>query len=128
KGDGEAVVVKGNRLAIGDGVRNLVENAVAHSPPSSEVTVSTSANCTISVADHGPGIAADQRKHIFERFWRGSGKGGSGAGLGLAIVGEIMKAHQGGVSVDDNPSGGIIFTLHFGYPMSQQKKKTPAGA
>ncbi len=91
--DAEPVVVKGNRYAIGDAVRNLVENAVAHSPPSSEVTVSTSANGTINVADHGPGIAADERKHIFERFWRGSGKGGSGAGLGLAIVMEIMKAH-----------------------------------
>jgi len=124
----EPVVVKGNRYAIGDTVRNLIENAVAHAPPSSEVTVSTSANGTVSVADRGPGIAAEQRKHIFERFWRGSGKGGSGAGLGLAIVTEIMKAHQGSVSVDDNPGGGIIFTLRFGYPMSQQKKKSPAGA
>src|SRR6266478_10044880 len=124
----EPVVVKGNRYAIGDTVRNLIENAVAHAPPSSEVTVSTSANGTVSVADRGPGIAAEQRKHIFERFWRGSGKGGSGAGLGLAIVTEIMKAHQGSVSIDDNPGGGAIFTLYFGHPMSQQKKKSPAGA
>src|SRR5262249_22924561 len=85
----ETVVVKGNRYAIGDAVRNLVENAIAHAPPSSEVMVSTSANGTISVADRGLGIAAEERKHIFERFWRGSGKGGSGAGLGLAIVAEI---------------------------------------
>jgi len=126
--DAEPVVVRGNRHAIGDALRNLVENAVAHAPPSSEVTVSTSAKGTISVADRGPGIAAEQRKHIFERFWRGSGKGGSGAGLGLAIVMEIMKAHQGTVNIDDNPGGGIIFTLRFGYPMSQQKKKSPAGA
>jgi signal transduction histidine kinase len=124
----EPVVVKGNRYAIGDAVRNLVENAVAHAPPSSEVTVSTSANGTVSVADRGPGIAAEQRKHIFERFWRGSGKGGSGAGLGLAIVMEIMKAHQGSISIDDNPGGGVVFTLRFGRPISQQKKKSPAGA
>jgi signal transduction histidine kinase len=126
--DAEPIVVRGNRYAIGDAVRNLVENAVAHAPPSSEVTVSTSADGTISVADRGPGIAADQRKHIFERFWRGSGKGGSGAGLGLAIVMEIMKAHQGSVSIDDNPGGGAILTLRFGYPISQQKKKSPVGA
>ncbi len=124
----EPVVVKGNRYAIGDAIRNLVENAVAHAPPSTEVTVSTSANGTISVADRGPGIAAEHRKHIFERFWRGTGKEGSGAGLGLAIVMEIMKAHQGSVSVDDNPGGGVIFTLRFGHPISQQKKKSPAGA
>src|SRR5262252_9352375 len=121
----EPVVVKGNRYAIGDAVRNLAENAVAHAPPSSEVTVGTSASGTISVADRGPGIAADQRKHIFERFWRGSGKGGSGAGLGLAIVGEIMKAHHGSVSVDDNPGGGIIFTLRFGHLTSRRNKTGP---
>ena len=126
--DDQPVVVRGNRYAIGDAVRNLVENAVAHAPPSSEVTVSISANGTISVADHGPGIAADQRKHIFERFWRGSGKGGSGAGLGLAIVMEIMKAHQGSVNIDDSPCGGAIFTLRFSDLISQQKKKSPAGA
>ncbi len=126
--DAEPVMVKGNCYAISDAIRNLVENAVAHAPPSSEVTVSTSANGTISVADHGPGIAAEQRKHIFERFWRASGKGGSGAGLGLAIVMEIMKAHQGSVSIDDNPSGGVILTLRFGHLISQQKKKSPAGA
>src|SRR5215813_11394889 len=125
--DAEPVVVRGNRHAIGDALRNLVENAVAHAPPSSEVTVGTSAKGTISVADRGPGIAAEQRKHIFERFWRGSGKGGSGAGLGLAIVMEIMKAHQGTVNIDDNPGGGIIFTLRFSH-LSQQKKKSPARA
>jgi signal transduction histidine kinase len=109
----EPVVVRGNRYAIGDAIRNLVENAVAHAPPATEVTVSTSADGTVSVADHGPGIAAEYREHIFERFWRG-GKGGSGAGLGLAIVTEIMKAHQGSVSVDDNPGGGAVLTLRFG--------------
>jgi signal transduction histidine kinase len=124
----EPVVVKGNRYAIGDAVRNLIENAVAHAPPSSEVTVCTSANGTIGVADHGPGIAPEQRKHIFERFWRASNKEGAGAGLGLAIVMEIMKAHQGSISIDDNPGGGIIFTLRFGDLVSQEKKKSPAGA
>jgi signal transduction histidine kinase len=114
----EPVVVRGNRYAIGDAIRNLVENAVAHAPPSTEVTVSTSADGTVSVADCGPGIAAEHRKHIFERFWRGSGKGGTGAGLGLAITVEIMKAHQGSVGVDDNPGGGAIFTLGFGHLIS----------
>jgi signal transduction histidine kinase len=124
--DTEPVVVKGNRYAIGDAIRNLLENAVAHAPPSSEVTVSTSASGTVSVADHGAGIPAEQRKHIFERFWRGGGKEGSGAGLGLAIVMEIMKAHQGSVSAGDNPGGGIIFTLRFGHLMNQQNKKSLA--
>jgi two-component system, OmpR family, sensor histidine kinase TctE len=119
--DAEPVVVRGNRYAIGDAIRNLVENAVAHAPPSTEVAVSTSADGTVSVADHGPGIATEYRKHIFERFWRG-GKGGAGAGLGLAIVMEIMKAHQGSVSLDDNAGGGTIFTLRFGQLANERNK------
>jgi signal transduction histidine kinase len=107
------VTVKGNRYAIGDAIRNLVENAVAHSPPAGEVTVATDANASVSVADHGPGIPSEHRKHIFERFWRGTGTGSPGAGLGLAIVAEIMKAHHGTVAFDDNPGGGMIFTLRF---------------
>lgn len=122
----EPVMVTGNRYAIGDAIRNLVENAVAHAPPATEVTVSTSVDGSVSVADCGPGIAAECRKHVFERFWRGSGKGGSGAGLGLAIVMEIMKAHQGSVSIHDNPGGGAVFTLRFGRLASPQNKKGPA--
>lgn len=122
----EPVLVMGNRYAIGDAIRNLVENAVAHAPSSTEVIVSTSADGTISVADCGPGVAAEHRKQIFERFWRGTAKGGSGAGLGLAIVNEIMKAHQGSVSIHDNPGGGAIFTLRFGRLASPRNKKGPA--
>jgi two-component system, OmpR family, sensor histidine kinase TctE len=107
------VVVKGNLYAIGDAIRNLLENAVAHAPSGSEVTVSVSANATVSVADHGPGIPAVHRPHLFERFWRGSGGESPGAGLGLAIVMEIMRAHQGTVTFDDNPGGGMVFALRF---------------
>jgi signal transduction histidine kinase len=56
---------------------------------------------------------SEQRGHMFERFWRGKGTTSRGAGLGLAIVAEIMKAHHGSISVDDNPGGGTVFTLFF---------------
>jgi signal transduction histidine kinase len=112
-GDDKPIVVRGNRYAIGDAIRNLVENAVAYAPPGDEVTVTTEATRSVSVTDHGPGIPAEHRKHIFERFWRGSGTGSSGAGLGLAIAIEIMKAHHGTITFDDNPGGGTIFTLCF---------------
>jgi len=123
-GEDKPIVVKGNRYAIGDAIRNLVENAVAHTAPGSEVTVSTYANGSISIADRGPGIPRDQRERVFQRFWRGKGKGSAGAGLGLAIVAEIMKAHQGSVSVDDNPRGGTVFTLHF-WPHREPVEKKP---
>ena len=52
-------------------------------------------------------------KRVFERFWRGKGKNSGGAGLGLAIVAEIMRAHHGSVVTEENPGGGMVFTLRF---------------
>lgn len=108
-----SVVITGNGHAIADALRNLVENAVTHGPLGSEVTVATSAEASLSVADHGPGVAEADRERIFDRFWRGKSAAVHGAGLGLAIVAEIMKAHGGRVSVSPGPDGGAIFTLAF---------------
>ncbi len=107
------VAVKGNGHAIADAIRNLVENAVLQAPPRSEVTVSTLAEGRVQVADQGPGVPEQDRASIFERFWRGKGASWHGAGLGLAIVVETMKAHGGSVAVGDGPNGGAVFTLIF---------------
>jgi signal transduction histidine kinase len=107
------VSVRGNAYAIADALRNLVENAVAHAPPRSEVTVATQAEGSINVTDRGPGVSEADRDRIFERFWRGRDVVAQGAGLGLAIVAEIMKAHGGWVRVDTRPGGGAVFTLLF---------------
>ena len=112
-GPDACVEVKGNEHAIADAIRNLVENAVVQAPPRSEVTVSTLAEGRVQVADHGPGVPEGDRARIFERFWRGKGASWHGAGLGLAIVGETMKAHGGSVAVGDGPNGGAVFTLIF---------------
>jgi signal transduction histidine kinase len=67
-----------------------------------------------SIADEGPGIAAEDHRRVFQRFWRGKGASTGGAGLGLAIVKEIADAHHATLSIDDNPSGqGTIFTVRF---------------
>ena len=68
---------------------------------------------TISVQDTGPGIPAEDRPHIFERFWRGKGVRASGAGLGLAIVMEIVRAHGGSITVNDRVPRGVRFDLRF---------------
>jgi signal transduction histidine kinase len=112
-GDERRVMVRGNAMAIEDAIRNLVENAVTHSPLGEEVVVSVSDNGTVSVCDRGAGVPVEDREHVFERFWRGKGVESAGAGLGLAIVREIMMAHGGLVTVADNAGSGATFTLVF---------------
>ena len=113
KGSVALVHAKGNRHAIADAIRNLVENAVVHSPAGTKILVSVHRDARVSVADRGPGIPAGARDRIFDRFWRGAGAHAGGAGLGLSIVKQIMKAHGGNVSVEDSPTGGAVFTLQF---------------
>jgi two-component system, OmpR family, sensor histidine kinase TctE len=108
--------VKGNRHAIEDAIRNLIENAIRHTPPNTEVIVEIDLKGSVSVSDHGTGVRPEDRNHIFDRFWRGKESRGAGAGLGLAIVKEIMRAHEGEVMVSDHPGGGARFTLSFQRP------------
>ena len=107
------VRVKANSLAVADAIRNLVENAVPHSPLGGEVTVTVQPGARVSVADRGCGVSLEDRERIFDRFWRGKGPKTAGAGLGLAIVRETMKAHGGEVTVSDNPGRGALFILTF---------------
>ncbi|MDP3739513.1 MAG: ATP-binding protein [Hyphomonadaceae bacterium] len=106
-------VIIGNRYAVEDAIRNLVENALALSPQGADVEVRVAQPASVSIADHGPGVRTEDRERIFERFWRGKGGASGGAGLGLAIVCEIMRAHGGALSVEENPGGGAIFSLNF---------------
>jgi signal transduction histidine kinase len=120
EGQPHPVWVKGNAYAIVDAIRNLAENAIAYSPPGTETTIAVYADGRVSVADHGPGIAAHERPRIFERFWQGERRQPGGAGLGLSIVQEIMKAHGGSVDVGENPGDVAIFTLRFKDPRSRR--------
>lgn len=107
------VLVEASPDAIENALRNLVENAIAHTAPGTEVMVIVSPDASIAVRDHGPGVPAEQRDQIFERFWRGRNRQHPGAGLGLAIVLETMRSHGGHVSVGDAPGGGAEFVLQF---------------
>jgi signal transduction histidine kinase len=106
-------VITGNAAAIADALRNLIENALAHTTPGTEVTVDVGQEGTLSVLDNGPGITADDRPHVFDRFWRGRGVRTQGAGLGLAIVMEIAKAHGASIAVSDRSPHGTRFDLQF---------------
>jgi signal transduction histidine kinase len=107
------VVVTRNAAAITDALRNLIENALVHTPPGTEVVVEVDPKGAISVQDSGPGIPVEDRPRIFERFWRGKGVRGEGAGLGLAIVMEIVRAHGTSITVSDRVPRGVRFDLRF---------------
>lgn len=110
---GGPVIVKGNSNAVGDALRNLLENALLHTPPQTEVVVTVEAGGSVTVCDRGPGVSPEDRELIFDRFWHKQGTPRRGAGLGLAIVREIMKLHGGEVTVADHAQGGASFTLRF---------------
>ncbi len=111
---GTPVMIKGNADAVGDALRNVIENAIVYGPPGGEVMVAVTTCGVIRIADRGPGIPVNQREQVFERFWRPRGERRTGAGLGLAIVHDIMTAHGDTVTIEDNPGGGAVFVLDFG--------------
>lgn len=111
EGPVEPVWVTADTDALEAALRNLIENAVHHSPPGLEVVVRVGRNGDLRVIDRGPGVAPDMRRRVFERFWRAPGQDGPGAGLGLAIVEEVAQALGGAVEVEDTEGGGATFVL-----------------
>jgi heavy metal sensor kinase len=98
-------------------LRNFIENAVKFGRPGGEVRVSSWGNgdeVGVTVSDDGPGITAEARAHVFDRFYRGDsarGRNGGGSGLGLAICREVAKAHGGRVWVESEEGKGSAFSL-----------------
>lgn len=108
-------------------VSNLLANAIRHAPSGGVVRCSLSTapgRLILQVADDGPGIAAEQRPTVFERYRRDPSSGGTG--LGLAIVSEIAQLHGGSVAVGDAPEGGALFTVEL--PLRTQRSTAPRSA
>jgi signal transduction histidine kinase len=93
--------------------RNLVENALHHTPEGAAIEIIVEADGSISVIDDGDGVPLEDRESIFRRFWRRSARASGGAGLGLSIVRKIVEAHGGCVAVDDGPGRGARFVMRF---------------
>lgn len=114
----EHTQVIGDHAALARVVRNLVDNAARHAVSRLELSVrhagGSKGQIVFVVADDGPGIPEAERDRVFDRFVRldadRSRKGG-GSGLGLAIVAEIVRAHQGRITIDDRPGGGTRVTV-----------------
>ena len=97
---------------------NLVENASVYAGGVTRLAVEASRDrVRLIVEDAGPGIPAEGRERVFERFFRGSAAGrrgaGDGSGLGLALVAEHVRLHGGRVWVDDRPGGGSRFVVEL---------------
>ncbi|MGD0197255.1 MAG: HAMP domain-containing sensor histidine kinase [Solirubrobacteraceae bacterium] len=106
-----------------DGLRqvlaNLTTNAIKHTPAGTPIELTLARRDgyeRIEVRDHGPGLPDDAQDAVFERFWRAEGgreRGKAGAGLGLAIVAEIVDAHGGRVSARNATEGGASFVIEL---------------
>jgi two-component system sensor histidine kinase BaeS len=112
----ERVTVFGSAAAIGRVVRNLVDNALRHTPDGSEVRVAVSngAMATVRVTDAGPGFTPEFATRAFERFARAEpsrSRSTGGAGLGLAIARGLVEAHGGRIWIEQAPGGRVAFEL-----------------
>lgn len=100
---------------------NLIDNALRHAPPSSRVDVNVLRDrdsVVLEVIDNGPGIPADERGRVFDRFYRRAAADATGdipgSGLGLAIVRNIAERHHARVTLDDAPGGrGLAVRVHI---------------
>ena len=111
---GEAELwIEGNVETLFQALRNLVENAIAHTPRGSTVEVHIQAPGTVDVLDCGLGVPAAARQDIFRRFWRADRRRPGGGGLGLAIVARIVEAHRGTITVGDRAGGGAVFSMRL---------------
>lgn len=120
----DEIVIRGDRRRLARVIANLIDNGLAYGGGDLEVSVLVPEGTfgrlvRITVEDHGPGVAPDERELIFERFARGAAagrrSGSEGAGLGLSLVQEHVKLHQGRVWVEDRPDGqrGACFVIEL---------------
>ncbi len=109
------VPVEADLLRLDRVIVNLVENAAIHGRSGGLVTVEVERGddeAVVAVCDLGPGVSADDRDRIFERFVRLDGST-AGSGIGLYLVRGLVEAHGGSIAVDDAPGGGARFTVRL---------------
>lgn len=111
----ESALVNGNEAQLGGLLMNLIDNALRYTPQGGKVTVGLEkkrSQVIITVSDNGPGIPAEVRERVFERFYRNAAPDQPGSGLGLAIVREIVQASQGSIRLDAPAQGsGLVATV-----------------
>ena len=113
----DAMTVSADRGRLRQALSNLVGNAIKYGPTGTPITVRAQrqkGQFRIAVSDHGPGIPADERGHMFEKFFRGRGVGATpGTGLGLSIARSLVVLHGGSLDYEDTPGGGSTFVVRL---------------
>jgi two-component system, OmpR family, sensor histidine kinase MprB len=110
----EPTVVEGLPDRLGRAVDNLLDNAAKYSPVQGASVEVVLRGGELTVRDHGPGIPAADRPHVFDRFYRGAtARGRPGSGLGLAIVRQVVETHGGTIAVEQARGGGALFRLRL---------------
>ncbi len=111
------VFINGDQLLLQMAVNNLIDNAIKYSPKEAVITVfllQQKNKIIVEVKDEGKGIANEEKKKVFEKFFRSGNeatKGAKGTGLGLYLTQKIIQQHNGNISVTDNTPTGSIFTI-----------------
>jgi two-component system sensor histidine kinase TctE len=109
--------VAGHAFVVREMATNLVDNAIRYTQPGGIVTIRLSAYgeaVSLVVEDNGPGISADQRERVFERFYRVHDRDSGGCGLGLSIVREFANRMDASVALSTPPSGrGLAVEVRF---------------
>ena len=113
------VLVRGDEQRLRQVVTNLVTNAVRYTPAGTPIELKVGARdewAVLQVIDHGPGIPADIRARVFDRFYRADvarNRAEGSTGLGLSIVAAIVSGHNGKVRVMETPGGGATFEIRL---------------
>jgi signal transduction histidine kinase len=113
-----AAMIRGDPVKLSWAVSNLIANALRYTPEGGRIRLALreSANAfSLKVSDTGPGIPAEIKDRLFERFaqWSVNGSERGSAGLGLAIVKEIVEGHGGRIFVDTTIGEGTCFTVEL---------------
>jgi signal transduction histidine kinase len=106
------VETDGDRAAIESVISNVIDNALRAEPSGGMIVVTVDDGPSVSVADHGDGIAPQDRQLVFEPFWRKT-TAVAGTGLGLAIAKELATIHGGRIWIEETEGGGATFRLAF---------------
>ncbi len=120
------LTIEGNRSLISQALANLIDNAIKYTPAEGHVTVSakeTPAGVDLTVADSGPGIPAQERTRVVERFVRlEASRNSPGTGLGLSLVAAVARLHDARLTLGDN-NPGLKATISFPRATKRQPRE-----